>query len=134
MKIGLVLVVILAAFAGPGHAKPVLYDCAFPDDSGGGWIASQIVVSHDLATGAVLVTDGVILHYNEQPIAGKVRVLTDGKTEFGWNLKNLQNSGQNLPTFEFRLRFNPANKKARIEATPVGYNNKFQATGVCKTS
>lgn len=134
LKRVLAFAVFYIVLATAGFAKPVLYDCAFPKDVGGGWIAPQIVASYDAETGTAKISDGVILHYLGQPIDGKVRVLTDGKIEFRWDLQNLQNSGQNLPIFEYRLRFNPSNNKARIDATPVGYSNKYQSSGVCKKS
>lgn len=129
----LAFAVSFVMLASAGYAKPVIYDCAFDKGNSKGWIAQQIVISHDVAAGTAKISDGIILQQLDQPIDGEVRVLTDGRIEFAWKLHDTRSvSGQSAPTFAYRLKYNPANNKARVDAKPLGYSDNFQAVGSCK--
>ena len=112
--------------------KGVLYDCDITEKRDElFWIADKIaIVAMD--SGEVLVTDQVILTFNELPLKARVGRNTERKFNIRWTVKNIVNSSnQYTPAFEYSATLNKKNNRITVYASPDGYSDRFSGRGSC---
>lgn len=113
-------------------AAPTIYNCALDVAQTQSWVASQVVIAHDVQTGAVVVNDGIIDHFIGNPVEGKVSVENAKRITFNWELPQIKNSaGQVAPRFVYRATFIKATGAVSIVAKALNYSNDFSARGTC---
>jgi hypothetical protein len=116
----------------PALAAPTIYNCALDVAQTQGWVASQIVIAHDVAAGTVVVNDGIIDHFVGKPVAGKVSVENAKRITFNWELPQVKNSANQVaPRFVYRATFIKATGLVSVVAKPLNYGNDFSARGTC---
>lgn len=110
------------------------YSCNVLDDSG--WIAPEIDIFYDEATGAVEVNDVIIYESNGgKPMSGKVLSENKKKISFGWTIKDLKNRyGQYVSNFKYRASYLKTKKQFIVTAKPLSYANDFRGKGTCVLS
>lgn len=115
-------------------AAPTVYQCELKVGRLESWVPEQLVIAHDTEAGTVLVSDPIILHFNDkQPLAGELVVQNAKRTTFKWALVDVVNrSGQQAPRFVYRATVQASDKTVRVVAKPLGYPNDFKAKGRCQ--
>ncbi|MGJ8584315.1 MAG: hypothetical protein ACSHXD_09510 [Marinosulfonomonas sp.] len=110
------------------------YSCKVLDNSG--WIAPEIDILYDEATGAVEVHDYIIYDSNGgKPMSGKVLSNNKKKISFGWVIEGAKSSqGQYVSNFKYRASYLKPKKQFIVTAKPLGYSNDFRAKGTCVLS
>lgn len=120
-----------AAVASP--SKQTIYTCTLAVTKNQSWIPDQVVISVNKADGAVLVFDPIIRHFMSNPIPAKVVTETSERMTLKWNVKRVNKvEPNNMPTMVYTAKFTKNDNKIAINATPLGYDNRFFADGVCK--
>ena len=111
-----------------------IYDCNLKNAKKRGWIQPRVVIAHDEAKDAVVVSDPLILHYNDkQPLRGRVAESNDRRITFAWDLGETRSaSGQTTQRFQYRATYIKGNKQFFVTAKPLGYPNGFREDGRCK--
>lgn len=131
----LCLVAFLSFGAAATAATPggTLYDCDITQKKKRlFWISDKIAIVA-LKDGSVVVSDQVILHYNERPLTAKTTKNTDKTLSIRWTLKNLVNSAnQRTSAFEYTATLDKARNKIKIQARPEGYVDRFYGRGTCR--
>ncbi len=123
---------LLALTVTPVFAAPTVYNCALDVANTQQWVASQIVIAHDAATGTVLVNDGIIDHFFGKPVEGKVSVDNAKRITFTWDLPQIKNKAQQVaPRFAYRATYIKATGAVSVIAKPLNYSNDFSARGSC---
>lgn len=110
------------------------YSCKILKNTG--WIAPEIHIVYDEATGAVVVHDGIIYSFNnEEPLPGKVLSENKKRITFGWVIEDSRNRhGQYVSNFKYRASYLKAKKQLVVTAKPLGYANNFRGDGPCVLS
>ncbi|CAN1571389.1 hypothetical protein MCELHM10_03251 [Paracoccaceae bacterium] len=97
--------------------------------SAGGWIPSEINVTHDHDKGKVVVSYAL----NGEPVSLMSRqwVETDNqrRTTFRWNAAAI--TASQSANMVYRLTIQKKGLSATVNATPEGYSNSFHASGLC---
>jgi len=131
MKLVLACVGLICA-AGAACAKPVIYDCTIPpSNAGGGYIQPQMVVSHDVASGSVLVYDALIETETGAPLAASITEETPKRLTITWKLV-VKDNGGNVAKMDYRAVYLKGDKSFLVSARPSGFDNQFQGRGSCK--
>ena len=125
-------VATLTTAALPALARPVTYQCRLEVSQANGWVPDQVVILHEPGTKTALVNDPIIRHFVKEPVEAKVVTENDKRITFQWKLKMVKNNAQQVaPQFTYRATVMKADKSIRINATPAGYSNFFEAGGTC---
>lgn len=126
--------VVLAVFSMslPVQAKGVLYACDITQKRQGvGWISDKLAIVVTQG-GQVVVSDAVILRYNQQPMQVRVGRNTDRKLVIRWTLRNIVNAeNQTTPAFEYSATLRKSTKEIAVYASPDGYPSRFSGKGTC---
>lgn len=122
----------VCSMAMPVQANGVLYDCDITQKRQGvGWISEKIAIVVT-QSGQVVVSDGIILRFNRQPMQARVGRNTDRKLVIRWTLKDVVNANnQTTPAFEYSATLSKATNKIAVYASPEGYPNRFSGKGTC---
>lgn len=127
-----VLVLFPMSIPSQVQAKGVLYDCDITQKRQGvGWISDKIAIVVTQG-GQVVVSDGIILRFNQQPVQARIGRNTDRKLVIRWTLKNVVNANnQTTPAFEYSATLRKATNEISVYANPDGYPNRFSGKGTC---
>lgn len=129
MRFAAVFVCLLAA--GAAQAKPVVYDCVTTAGAaGGGYIQPQIVLSHDTATGQVMVYDAIVQQLNGKPLAARIVEENDKRLTVAWRMLIKDVTG-NPTQMDYRAVYLKGPKSFLVSARPSGYDNLFEGRGTC---
>ena len=118
----------------PTLSQALTLECTVPaSNAGGGYITELYVLQHDEAAGQAIVSDGLIMYYNnEQPMRAKVSEDTANKLVLTWNVPMTNSTGQTTK-MQFRASYFKGNKTITVRAVPGGgYANDFEGRGKCK--
>ena len=95
------------------------------------WLAEVLFIGQDQDSGTVVVSDPIILHYNDrQPVNGRVKTDNAKRTTFAWSLKVKSSSGQRA-TITYTATYLKASGEVSMSALPHGYTNILSARGKC---
>lgn len=120
----------LAVLPQAAIAKGISYECQIPQTRGQlGWIPEVLFIARLDGAKSVTVSDPLVLHYNGEPVAGKVAVDNSRRVTFAWDL-DFQNRGQS-GTMSYRATYVKGNKVLTISARPLGYSNNINGKGTC---
>lgn len=127
----LALSAVLGAFPMLGQALTL--ECSMDrSKAGGGYITDVYILQHDTATGRAIVSDGLILHFNdEQPMLATVSEDTATKLVLTWKVRMTNRTGQSA-NMQFRAAFFRGDQTLVVRAAPGGdYSNRFERRGRC---
>ena len=128
-----VIAVVLVMLAATANARAVIYDCKPTAGRPDSVIQPEYVIWYDKATGAVLVSDPIIISTVGNPVQGKVQSESDVRTVFDWKLKTVKGTSDSA-SWEYRARVFKADGRLSLTVTPVGYDNQFTSEGHCTVS
>lgn len=110
----------------------ILYDCNITDKKDRlYWIADKIAIVA-LNSGEVMVSDQVILRFNDTPLAAQISRNNDRRMTIRWTLKNIKNSdNQHTAAFEYTATLSKKTNRISVHASPDGYPDRFSGKGSC---
>ena len=117
-----------------GASARTIYDCSFEELAiNMGWVPTRVIVSYEPGSEEAEVNDGFIQHYVGGPITVKVSKDTDGILSLNWKLTPESNYGDEVQVrYDFTVY--KADNRAKVRATPLGYDNNWSTRGTCKVS
>jgi hypothetical protein len=117
----------------PSLSHALTLDCQLtPTAIARGAITERYVIQHDEGSAQAIVSDGVILYYNDsQPMTAKVSEDSGKKLVVTWNVQITNKTGQ-MTKMQYRASWFKADGNVIIRAVPGGYSNDFEARGTCK--
>lgn len=125
--------ICVAPMALAAPPQQTIYTCVLSVTRNQIWIPDQVVISVNKADGAVLVFDPIIRYFMSNPISAKVVVDTAARLTLKWNVTRINKvRPSNLPTIVYTAKLTRADNRIAINATPLGFDNRFYADGVCK--
>lgn len=127
----LFLTAVLAA--APSLSQALTLQCTVPSsNAGGGYITGVYVLQHDPGSDQALVSDGLILYFNdEQPMRARVSEDTAKKLVLTWTVTMTNSTGQGAK-MQFRASYFKGDKTLLVRATPgADYTNTFEGRGRC---
>ncbi|MCT4609749.1 MAG: hypothetical protein N4A70_11145 [Pelagimonas sp.] len=122
-------------FATGAQAATVGYLCDMKNSGKRSWIAQEIFFAHNQKTDEIIVSDVVILSFNNKKpmVAEKVKENAKRLT-FKWRVDGVSSSGQRAKLF-YRGTYVKATKKLSVSMSPGGgYEGRFNQLGSCKAS
>jgi hypothetical protein len=122
----------LALGTGTAFAKPTVYLCKNPSATKRSVLQGEMAIAHNTETGAVSVSDGLILAVVGKPIEGKVSSDNAARIVFTWELKNVRNAGGQLANLGFRGTYFKKDGAFMLTMKPLGYDNSIDDRGICK--
>ncbi|HLQ19515.1 MAG TPA: hypothetical protein VK146_11090 [Tabrizicola sp.] len=128
----LVLSSVLATF--PSLSQALTLECNITrSNAGGGYITDVYILQYDEASGQAIVSDGLILYFNnDQPMKAKVSEDTAKKLVLTWRVQMTNSTGQTA-NMQFRASYFKGDKTLLVRAAPGGdYSNNFEGRGKCK--
>ena len=128
----LCLSALILAF--PSASQALTLECSIPrTNAGGGYITDLYVFQHDPGSGRAIVSDGLILYFNdEQPMAATVSEDTAQKLVLTWKLLVTNSTGQTA-NMQFRAAYFRDEQTVQLRAIPGGdFSDVFQGRGRCK--
>jgi hypothetical protein len=127
------LTALAALFATSLASQAVTLDCTMKVNSNnGGYLTERYILQHDEGAGQAVVSDGLILYYNKQPVTAKVSEDSTKKLVLTWDLILTNDTGQNTRML-FRASYFKADGKVIVRGVPSGYSNSFESRGKCKS-
>ena len=120
-------------FAIPSISQALTLECTLkPNANVLGVITERYVIQSDEGSGQAIVSDGIILYYNDnQPMAAKVSEDSARKLVVTWNVQMTNSTGQ-MTKMQYRASWFKADGRVVIRAVPGGYTNDFEARGTCR--
>jgi hypothetical protein len=129
------MVIVLLAL--PGFAatgKGILYDCDITEKRDRlFWISDKmaIVITGE---GQVVVSDQVILHFNEKPMQARVTRNTARKMTIRWTIRNaVDGNNQTVSRLNYTAVLSKDDNRIEVYARPQGFSNRFGGKGQCAT-
>lgn len=115
-------------------AAQTIYDCSFEELANNmGWVPTRVILSHEPGAAEAEVNDGFIQEYNGGPMTVKVTKETDGILSLSWKLTPESIRGNEVQVrYDFTIY--KVDNRAKIRATPLGYDNNWSSHGSCKVS
>jgi hypothetical protein len=127
----LFLALLVAGLPSNLRAAPIVYVCDTDTNRQQTVFQDQIVIAHDAATGAVSVSDALILQENGGPLEGAVSSENNTRIVFTWTVRNVRNAGGQTATLNFRATLRKQDGRADFSMRPLGFDNSFQSSGTC---
>jgi hypothetical protein len=127
----MILPVLFALGLGAPAFGATIYDCTFPEGSGGGWTAGRVVVAHDPGEAEATVNAGVIVHFVGSPIKARVVKESDAQLYLSFELK-IVDSAKPYTRMGFKLNILQGGARATFSAQPLSYDNTWRSEGKCK--
>lgn len=129
--LGVCALSVAALLSVAATAAPQVMQCVLDNGQSKGWIADQIFVEYDAATGAARVVDGLVLNFNKRlPATAKITENTDRKMVVTWSLNTRVGSQTAKMGYRAAL-LKPANRML-VTAKPHGYADNLTARGRCQ--
>lgn len=128
----LLLAAVATAF--PTLSQAHTLECSITrSNAGGGYITDLYILQHDEASGQAIVSDGLILQFNDQqPMRATVSEATARKLVLTWAVHMRNGMGQTA-RMQFRASYFRADRSVVIRAVPGGdYSNIFEGRGRCR--
>ncbi|MDP3197990.1 hypothetical protein [Tabrizicola sp.] len=128
------LVLSAALMAFPSLLQALTLECSINrSNAGGGYITDVYILQHDAASGQAIVSDGLILYFNdEQPMTAQVAEDTAKKLVLTWKVRMTNRTGQTA-NMQFRASFFKGDQTLVVRAAPGGdYSNTFEGRGRCR--
>lgn len=129
------LVLAASLVAVPSLSQALTLECTVPaSNAGGGYITDLYILQYDEASGLAVVSDGLILYFNdEQPMKAKVSEDTAKKLVLSWKVQMRNSTGQTA-NMQFRASYFKGDKTVIVRAAPGGdYSNNFEGRGRCRS-
>ncbi|MDU8912568.1 hypothetical protein [Aestuariicoccus sp. MJ-SS9] len=127
------IICLLIALAAAGDARAAtIYECLLTPSAENRWLADFVFIGHDAAADRVVVSDILILSFNDRaPVEG--RIVTDNarRITFAWELF-VRGAGGQSARMSYRLTYQRGDGSAMATARPLGYDRLFQAAGQCE--
>ncbi len=112
-------------------AKPVVMQCAVDNAKSKGWVADQIFIEYDTATGTARVVDGIVLHFNKgEPATAKISENTDKKLVVTWTVNT--KTGRQSAKMAYRAAYLKPRKQVLVTAKPHGFADNLTGRGKCQ--
>jgi hypothetical protein len=126
-----VLSAVFLAF--PSLSQALTLECTVDNTiAGGGYITDLYILQYDEASGQAIVSDGLILYFNEeQPMKAKVSSDTANKLVLTWDVQLTNSTGQ-MTRMLFRASYFKTNKTLLVRAVPSGFSDNFEGRGNCR--
>lgn len=118
--------------ASAAQAASVTYTCSLASKQHKAWIPQVLFIGHDSAQDRVIVSDPMVLHFNDAPIEGRVARDTARRTVFAWHYTARDSKGQNA-TMRFHATWSKDTKQMKLTAAPDGFSKQFHGSGTCET-
>lgn len=131
MKKHLFAAALTAAALVAGSAQATTYKCEFKLQNDGHWLPDVVVLSHDEASGDVVVNSPMIQHFMGGPTEGKLSVDNNRRRTFQWTVKGISAGAQYASGIVVRMSVQKASHKAVVTSTIKGYVNNYRADGKC---
>lgn len=115
-------------------AAPRGYECDLTGNGKSrGWIAEKMVIAIE-PNGQVIVTDGRILHYKQDPMIAKVTKNTDQNLKLRWALRNIRDGGNQLiERLNHEASLNKKTNEITVRVDVAKWpGNRFSGRGTCK--
>ncbi|MFZ7093414.1 hypothetical protein [Primorskyibacter sp. 2E233] len=126
------LLVALIGVSGTANAKSVGYECKIDASAGQGWLPEVLFIGHDQVDDSVVVSDPIILHYNDRkPINGRVKTDNNKRTTFAWTVK-IKDRSNHRATINYTATYLKATGVLSMSGLPLGYTNIFTGKGKCE--
>ncbi len=122
---------LVASFATPVFAQPVVYKCKTQTGEVNTWIPPETYVTHDPEKGEAVAVDGVLQKFLGGPQPVTIETDNAKRTTFMWKVK-IRNRSMQYTTMVYRLTVMKADLQATFSANPAGYSNQFNANGKCQ--
>ncbi len=129
-KTPVIAAIVCVGIAMPASAETFRYLCEMPPDQSG-YITATYVLDVDTSAKTVKIQDALTNAIEGEPVDGEIAEFTDRKHVFKWELILRSSNGQNVK-MRYRAAVFRNNMTARVEATPIGYSNRFQQRGGCR--
>lgn len=108
------------------------YVCKITNGGPTGWLPDVLFIGHDRKTDNVVVSDPIILHFNDKkPIKGVVDTDNKVRTTFRWKVRARSETSQHA-TLRYSATYQKASGKVTMAMYPSGYENKIFGDGTCK--
>ncbi|MBP0481659.1 hypothetical protein [Sagittula salina] len=134
IRILLLLAATLSALVPGGGARAgdtVAYKCLVEKARADGWIQPLIFIAHDRNDGRVVVSDAVILHFNDgQPVPARVAKDNGRRTTFAWEVRAVL--GRSPVVIQYRGTYMKADRRFAVSATMPGNETAYHALGTCQ--
>ncbi|WGW02423.1 hypothetical protein [Tropicibacter oceani] len=131
-SVSLSLMIASLCLPAAAMAKGTGYECAIKAPGNNGWLPEVLFIGHDTTSHAVVVSDPIILYYNDrQPIQGRVKTDNAKRTTFAWKLDAKSNSNQRV-TITYTATYLKGSGEVTMQAMPLGYANIFHGKGRCE--
>lgn len=118
--------------SGAAASELAIYECVLNPSSANAIIADFVFVGHDPEADRVVVSDALILTFNDRtPVEGRVATDNDRRITFVWELRLPLMDGT-TPRTQYRLTYQRATGAASVSARPLGRELVFQAAGECR--
>lgn len=134
LKSALALSAVLTMSLASAALSRTVYECTFEDrGTNRGWLPTIVIVAAEPGAETVTVADPFIEHVHGGPIEVAPTTDNDAQLSLKWKL-TLPATDQDELQLTFSFSVKKADKRAKISATPHGYDNTFSSQGTCKVS
>jgi hypothetical protein len=131
--IGSAALIVGLVLTGAASAMTTLYQCNFTQDpfpfGSDNWVAPTIRLTHDSATGEVVVSDAIIDRFVGGPIKGRFERDSGDIIQFRWSLR-VRSRGTRAK-MNYDLTWYRNQQRAEVFAKPAGFDNQFSKSGTC---
>lgn len=108
------------------------YECTIKESGTSGYIPEVVFIGVNESTKAVVVSDPVILYYNDRkPLAGRIKTDNAKRTTFAWEL-DFKNRANQTGTIQYRATYLKASGQMTMSALPLGYADTLRGKGKCE--
>lgn len=115
------------------QAAPTTYFCKLDSGKARGWVAPEMIIQYDAASGAAKVLDGIIGGAYGKPIPAQL-ALKGKQVVLGWTVLVEDRLGQDT-NMRYIGRHVPGSNRLSITAQPDGsFEGRFRATGRCQAT
>lgn len=122
----------MALSAGVAAEASVTYTCKLSSTQHKAWIPDVLFIGHDAQKSRVVVSDPIVLHFNDAPVEGRVTKNTPQQITFSWDY-TAQDARGKRAKMQFLATWNKAAQRMKVTAKPVGYSQSFVGRGSCET-
>lgn len=127
----LVLAACLAVFPMAALAEPLSLVCRLDAQPARGWVQPEMAILIDSEAGSALVNDALTMTEIGGPATATIASQNDTKTVLAWEIRTSDIRRQPLRA-SYRAMIFKADLSITISMRPLGYDNRFRASGTCR--